>query len=258
MIDVWQDDPHDRLRASKAISGLTEDNLRQEFSIDASPKPWPFGMPTSINPSVVVLGASPGNSPDPLTVGTSSSEARSYSLPTLGAPHPGLFYADNRKFFVKIRLLICGIMENLYGISDEKDALSLGGLMNLDTGEYGNAVDVPYNDELVSWVLRKSTEEMKPRFLICLGLWGERRRVLTGIDKSLNSYSPDAAFPFLSGALSEYNFRVWVLKNEGRKPTFIVFWPNHPSRPPFTNDELWKKSIADFALYMKTHFSDSL
>lgn len=46
---------------------------------------WPFGMPTSVAPRVVVIGASPENSPDP------SALRRPTDGPTAdGSPHPGL------------------------------------------------------------------------------------------------------------------------------------------------------------------------
>jgi hypothetical protein len=60
-VDLWSDDPKERLDACADLSVVSA--LPALMSKTAPMTPWPFGMPTSINPFVVFVGASPGNSP---------------------------------------------------------------------------------------------------------------------------------------------------------------------------------------------------
>ena len=253
MENIWSFNPHVRLNASKKISNDKSELIRNQFCDCKNHYPWPYGMPTSINPYVVLLGASPGNSPD---IDAINSENKNYLPPTLGSPHQGLFYKDNRNFFIKVRFLIEYILDNLYGISNKEDALSLGGLMNLDTGENGQAKNVIYNDEFTKWVVNKTLHAMKPRIVVCLGLLKEKERILSLVNSDINSNISDINFDFTSS--KNYKFRIWIKKDENNNFQLIIFWPNHPSRVPFANINEWERSVYEFCKYIKVNCENYL
>lgn len=140
---LWHADAQVRLRAARSTATANHGTIQEWVGSDCPVATWPYGMPTAINPKLIVLGPSPGNSP--ATEKGSVPKLR-YDPPTFGVPHSKLFYEDTKRFFVKVRALCRGILGARYGLA-EHDALSLSGMMNLDTGEFGNAKEVQFDTE---------------------------------------------------------------------------------------------------------------
>jgi hypothetical protein len=98
-------------------------------------------MPCTVNPYVVFLGASPGNSP---VAGDSGYLTReSYELPTAGIPHPGIYYPDLRHYFDRIRELGQIIIQSRAPGLTEPQTHALLGQLNLGTGGFGLAANAP-------------------------------------------------------------------------------------------------------------------
>src|SRR5260370_5392666 len=85
-MDLWSNDPAERLAA--AVDPVVVGHWPRRIGDTAPVRPWPFGMPSSINPFVVFLGASPGGSPPACEV------REPYELPTAGVAHPKLYVCD--------------------------------------------------------------------------------------------------------------------------------------------------------------------
>ena len=158
--------------------------------------------------------------------------------PTAGRPHPHVFYQDSKGYWDKIRYLACTLLTPPSGSAE--DAYALFGNLNLDPRRSGSASEVAVNPDFVRWLLETIRDKLRPSFLVCLGLKGKLRddpalRKVFETTLGLNLRGPDA---YDKGFFKEWNVADGQLK--------IVFWPNHPSRPPFTRFENWKKACEEF------------
>ena len=63
-MSLWSSIPRDRLNSARQISESERKRVIGEISNTSPMEPWPFGMPTSVNPFVLTIGPSPGNSPN--------------------------------------------------------------------------------------------------------------------------------------------------------------------------------------------------
>ena len=103
--ELWSNDPKTRMRAASRLANDPKSHKAlSEWLAEGAPEtPWPYGMPTSVNPYLLILGLSPGGSPDKSD--RKQLTKRQTEIPTIGASHPGLFYEDTAKFWLKIRAL---------------------------------------------------------------------------------------------------------------------------------------------------------
>ena len=62
-MDLWSDSVGERLRSASALSEPELEAVHAELCEGCPVEPWPYGNATSINPLLVTLGPSPGNSP---------------------------------------------------------------------------------------------------------------------------------------------------------------------------------------------------
>ena len=62
--DLWSDSVSERLRSADALSEPKLEAVHAALCEGCPVEPWPYGNATSINPLLVTLGPSPGNSPD--------------------------------------------------------------------------------------------------------------------------------------------------------------------------------------------------
>ena len=125
-------------------------------------------MPTSINPFVVFLGPSPGDSPK---VGDQNYVLRApYELPTAGTPHPGIYYPDGRGYWESIRELGTLIINSHAPNISKSNALSLIGQLNLGTGAFGQARNAPLKPVYCRWVPDVLMDYLRPRYVVLLGL----------------------------------------------------------------------------------------
>ena len=84
---VWSSNPLERLAAARQLNELEIKELHEDLAKDCPIKPWPFGNATTVNPFLVTLGVSPGNSPESGDHGFFKGKCRQF--PTAGEPHPG-------------------------------------------------------------------------------------------------------------------------------------------------------------------------
>ncbi len=203
---------------------------------------WPYGNATSINPLLVTLGASPGNSPQ-----AGDNTPAPLELPPAGRPHPHVQnYRDLKGYWDKVRHLARAMATPPGG--SKTDAYALFGNMNLDPGRSGSATNVDVNQSFAEWVLRTIKWGLRPRWLVCLGLKGklEGDRSLREVFEStfeLNLRRPDEQYRLRD---SKYDFREWELHAGTGHPLTVVFWPNHPSRHPFVDLTRWHDACEQF------------
>jgi hypothetical protein len=165
-MDLWSDNPRERLAA--ALDSATVDDWPGRISESAPMKPWPYGMPTSINPFVVFLGPSPGNSPAP---GDADYSRRPpYAMPTAGVPHPKLDYRDPEGYWDRVRELGSMVVQAHSPRMSESATLALIGQLNLGTGAFGQAKNAPLEPDYCRCVPEVVLDYLKPSYLILLGL----------------------------------------------------------------------------------------
>ncbi len=248
---LWHEDAHTRLQTARNISPADQASYVNSVSANCPVPTWPHGMPTAINPKIVVLGPSPGNSPEK----GEKQAPSSYSPPTFGTAHSKLFYSDARGFFAKVRLLCIGILREQYGLSDG-DALALSGMMNLDIGQFGRSSEVKYDPNLVRWVLRTIIDKLRPDHLICIGLKSEAKVILPQIAQGIDATRPDRVLTFRAYAKRSLTYQEWSVKRNDSATTRVVLWPQHPGKAPFTNAQLWQASIDEYVNSLTSSSAD--
>ena len=241
---LWSSSPTRRLQAASALTPQQLSQIHKSMLVDAPNGKWPHGQSTSVNPLVVVLGPSPGASPQ------AGDEADPYDkpqiLPTVG-PHPVLSaYDDGRRFFESCRTLFATILSNQH--SDRQNSLALGGIMNLNPYREGNSINVKFDPSFARWVLKLISDHLKPRFLICLGLKGrirgDAKHIFEDAFSGLN-FQNARSVTFDAYEEKRLTFNEMEIPNRGENPMLMVSWPNHSSRVPFTNSDLWLKSCEE-------------
>jgi hypothetical protein len=244
--DLWSFSPPERLGAARQLTPIQRKELVDHLIEEALCKPWPYGMPTVVNPLVVVIGVSPGNSPDPEEA-DSFGRLSSYPPPTVGVAHPKMHYNDTRRYWSKVRQLFVHLIQSMQPEFSETDCLALSGHLNLGTGQKGEADDSTLEPEIVRWLPRVVSLQLRPRILICFGLNGFVKKPcfqnLWGNDLLTVRWSePDVVSKF---APYNYAFRLWKAQCPSGSDLLIVSWPNHPSRHPFAglDDGIWRKSL---------------
>lgn len=211
-------------------------------------------MPVSADPSVVIVGASPGNSPDPTEQVTDSG----YSGPTFGTAHSGFFYRDSKSYWEKVRALCSEVLRVTDPSISEHDALALSGHLNLGTGCNGSATDEVIEPSIVRWVSSLLGSVVSADIVITFGLnglltkkthtdaWNEGPGGLR-----VNWISPENRYRF-----QQYSFRVWSATRSDGLRVLVCSWPNHPSRHPFAgtaDSQAWKESLVAFRKIVEDH-----
>ena len=236
---VWGETASQRLDAARHLTEPQVRSIQECLCAGCPVPPWPYGNATSINPLLLTLGTSPGNSPD------QGDDAPPDVLdpPTAGKPHRHVFYQDSKGYWDKIRHLARTLLAPTCGSAE--DAYALFGNLNLDPRRSGSASGVDVDLDFVRWLLETIRDKLRPSVLVCLGLNTKlekdrsiRRAFETTFGLKLNK--PMRKYAFDSSA---YSFREWNVADGRLK---IVFWPNHPSRHPFSNFENWKKACEEF------------
>ena len=205
-------------------------------------------MPTSINPYVVFLGASPGNSQP--ADGYIGAKIEPYDVPTAGLPHPGVYCEDKRNYWPKVRELGRIIVRANAPSLDDDQADSLIGQLNLGTARSGQAENAELETEYLRWVPSVLLNDLRPAFVILLGLTGILQKSGSGFDPAnvlkIDWRKPDRRFPLTAYAAKRYEFSVWTRTRPDGKPIHFVAWPQHPSRAPMTKPDLWRVSGQEF------------
>ena len=246
---LWAASRRARLSTARALSNADLNAIHEELCLGRAEPGWPYGSATSINPLLVILGPSPGNSPKPGDGHFVTREA--FALPTAGVPHPGLSYDDPRGYWNKVKGLARTFLDADGELGD--DSLALFGTMNLSTEASGSATDVHISAPFMRWVLETIRDGLRPRVVLLLGL-----RALLRKNRELSTLFEDAfkrldvRSPHQEYTLEEYRdrrlvFREWGLITPHGSPLLLVDWPQHPSRSPFTNAYWWSVACAQFS-----------
>lgn len=242
---LWGDSISVRLESARKLNRdrTALEAMQQHLCVGCPVEAWPYGNATSINPMLVTLGPSPGGSPNPLE---QDSAGDCLALPTAGKPHPHTAYRDTSFYWDKIRLLARTVIQDGTGKTTDSDSYSLFGNMNLDTNESGKASDVRIDEAFGKWVLRTIRDKLRPKFVVCLGLKGksEAHKLLSDVFEEFDIRHPDQEFPLTID--QRYSFSEWLCKGESGNQIRLVFWPQSPSRPPFTNFENWRIACQEF------------
>ena len=247
--DIWGSSKVARLAAAKAINKGDLQKIHESFCLDCPIAPWPYGNATSINPLLVMLGASPGDSPS--AGDTGFLQPGSHPLPTAGYPHPGTAYQDTKGYWDKLRGLAREFLTPTGGSLD--DALALFGNVNLDTSRNGEAQQVVVDLAFAKWVLKTISNGLRPRFLVLLGLSGylksnpEVNKLFEQTFRGFDSRRPHREIRFAGYLQKNFMFREWDVSNGAGEQMMIVMWPQHPSRAPFSNMDTWQASCTEFS-----------
>ena len=240
---LWSNSRFTRLTNARALSAAELQRIYAEYGRDS----WPSGCATSINPLLVTLGPSPGNSPQPGD--ECPTPVRSIPMPTAGQPHCGVQYQDGAGYWEKVRYLAYEIVRPEGG--SDADALSLFGNLNLDSNREGNASDVVVSVDFARWVLQTVRDSLRPRILVLMGLREKLKEPHLGMlfEETFSGFSlrrPHNVVPFRAYQKKSLKFREWSVIGPKGNELLIVMWPQHPSRSPFTNVEYWRASCEQF------------
>lgn len=228
LVWIWSDNPAERLAAARDPRIVGDWRLR--IGACAPMQPWPYGMPTSINPVVLFLGASLGGSPptgDPV-----HQKCEAYDLPTAGQPHLGLYVPDRRNYWDRVREAGMMFVQAHQPGMPELDAHALIGQLNLGTGQFGRAENAPLEPSYCRWVPEAILDHLRPSYVVLLGL----KSILsssTMFDPAgrlgINWRKPDERFPFIGYTRAKYSFRLWRrMRPHGGKIRFVL-WPQPPT-----------------------------
>ncbi|MFZ1545947.1 MAG: hypothetical protein WAT12_02445 [Candidatus Nitrotoga sp.] len=214
---------------------------------------WPEGMPASIDPKLILIGVSPGNSP--MNENTSipgNAEVFEYLPCALKSENNHFYYPDSSGYWKKLRLLAKQYCSHFVEDFTENESLSITTHFNLGTGFAGKASKNDVEKDVVEWVSYLLNSIHEPDVVILFGLnsilkdqevsswWNHNGGI------KVNWSKPDNISAFEKYTNKNLKFRTWFVTNERNKKFQIVIWPNHPSRPPFKNFDIWEESVNEF------------
>lgn len=256
---LWAPAPFERLRAARAIDPDQLQQATMSLLAGCPSSAWPYGCSTSINPWVVFLGVSPGTSP---AAGDPNFVPRRGASPTAGCAPRDMVYSDSRGFFERLRGLTIALIRAEVGQAmDVDDALSLSGIMNLDSGASGDARNVTVDEAFARWSVDVAIRRLRPRYVVGAGLSGFLGKPEHAWLRELMSSYVGAAFlpgrapasaPFESYTEKRYVFRAWPLRNGGMSPQHLIILPQHPSRAPMTSPAIWRDAVRECVAFART------
>lgn len=222
--------------------------------IDRTPENvWPGGFPASLDPKLVVIGVSYGNSPHAASE-QQRSEGQDYFVSRPGVQvgdDSHFYYPDSRAYWKKIRHLSMAYFSSRQPEMSQVDALSLTTHINLGTGVAGSASKHDVEKNYVQWASRLLAQTHKPDLVVLVGL----KRILKDPEVAawwnhaeglpVNWRKPEHAFKFQACGRN-YSYESWEVSNGLGHTVQVVLWPNHPSRAPFSAFSEWKRSVDGF------------
>lgn len=230
--------------ALRNLSPERKKEIAKQFEQTTPTGTWPDGMPASLNPKLVLIGISPGNSPD-----RSDKVYLSYPSDSHGDQNH-FYYQDKSKYWEKLRYLLKRYFNDL---ENEDDAICLTTHLNLGTGSAGKATKNTLQPEYVKWASRFLASTIRPETIILFGYVGyinqressfiEDWNCEGGLSTPWNNLSKTH---FCCGNRRRLSYREWSFRRDDGSNIRIVIWPNHPSRPPFRNFDIWKRSVDEF------------
>src|SRR5438067_1940160 len=121
-------------------------------------------MPASVDPKLILVGVSPGNSPNAVDT------RRCYSEPRVEKDKDSHFYyRDSSGYWDKLRYLTSAFFMGL----SELEAVSLCSHFNLATASSGDAAGVRAERDIVAWVSSLLNAVHKPDLIVFFGLVGK-------------------------------------------------------------------------------------
>jgi len=227
------------------IKNLTEDQKNVLYTKQQEGCPdqtWPSDERCSPDPKIVIIGVSPGNSPE----GT-NKEAAEKSCQDTNKGLRGFFYRDTRNYWNKVRYLA----RELTAIP-EHDSLLIVSHFNLGINSSGKASIESVEKNMIQWISRLLNKVIKPDLVIFFGLKG----ILTnpkisdlwneGEGLKIDWRLPNAKIAFPNNGRNYY-YSEWSATNALGHKMRLVIWPNHPSRPPFSsNMKSWERSVMEY------------
>ncbi len=247
---LWSYNPSERLNAAIRMPQAAIANMQERITQNCPVTAWPYGMPTVLNPHVVVLGMSPGVSP---ASGDNDYISRpSYELPTVGTAHPRWHYKDSRGYWDKVRHLCLGLNQAVEPTLGPPQAAALSGHMNLSTEASGQAANVVTQEKMATWVTTVISNHLRPRYVIGVGLTTalknpEIQKSMSALGRnSVDFTKPTRVKPFEGYPKKNLYFREWDFERPDGRSLTLVLWPQHPSRAPFTNAQIWNQSVSEY------------
>lgn len=250
-------DPISKLHALMTLSSEERECIQERISygLPSEYLPWPYGMPSSADPYVVVVGASPGNSPEQ-SESVGFKEDWSYDPPTFGQAHSGFFYRDSKGYWDKVRSLCFGVVKTVSPCLDESEAIAVSGHLNLGVGRSGSAADGVVDARLISWVSSLLGSVLFPKIVICFGLNGilTKKQNNAAWKSAAGALMVDWNTPHCKLDFHGYSFRIWEAIRQDGESVLVCMWPNHPSRHPFggsADGTVWREAVAEFCEFIK-------
>ena len=209
-------------------------------------------MPASLDPKIVLIGASPGNSP---IAGDKGAATGYTSIPTVFTPENSHFYyKDGKRYTEEVRYLARAFCLMEGTVTSERDALSLCSHFNLGTKRAGTVSKPVIEQDVVQWVSRLLNTVHNPDLIVLFGLL----KILQDRDQEVSSWwnckgglqinwnKPDHQRIFSGYTKKALRYREWIAHNSQGNDVRVVTWPQHPSKPPFTHDmKMWESSVAE-------------
>ncbi len=125
---------------------------------------------------------------------------------------------------------------------------------NLGLGSTGRASKSDVDPQYINWVSTLLNQKLKPDLVVLFGLKSILKDNLVsnswnaGSGLQIDDWSkPNKSLDFIDTETQQkYSFSEWVVTNELGHSFKVVLWPNHPSRPPFSDMEKWKKAVRQY------------
>jgi len=162
--------PEERLEQLRSLRPRERKLLLDYATSEVPIPPWPYGMPASAAPHVVLLGVSPGNGLSAADRG-SGTEGRAGSRPTVGKADCGFDWRDPRRYWETSSDLCAFMVQRDAPKMAPRDALALAAHLNLGTGQNGTAGDAAIEKRILRWVSLLLHSKFPAELLICFGLW---------------------------------------------------------------------------------------
>ena len=168
----------------------------------------------------------------------SNASSETYSASFRSSKNEGIL-----EYWDKIRYLARTLL--MPPCSSAEDAYALFGNVNLDTHRSGSASRVEIDPVFARWVLETIRDKLRPSVLVCLGVKGKlkHRSLREAFETTfgLKLSEPDEKYAF-----DRYFFDEWDASVGADRQLKVIFWPNHPSRHPFSSFEKWQAACQEF------------
>ena len=161
--ELWSSLPSERLAKAKSLDVNIATEIADKCARAVPEKHkngLPFGMPTSVNPFIVLIGVSPGAGEE--------KDQYSYGKPTVGVPHHGFMW--DVPYWQKARILCTEIVKSFSPELSDDECLSVSGSLNLGTKQQGVASEMALESEIVKWVPDFITKYLKLKIVVCFGI----------------------------------------------------------------------------------------